>query len=450
MLAVTKTWSKRVFWPLLPVAALAARETFAQPLERPADTPEHRFATAGADTSESAADPDGSGWLELKIEFDDSVANEHWAAAAGVAQKFLNLTASEFGPDSNELAVLRVEVAAVQSRNGDFAMAEVNIQEAMEHFVEFDGRYSESMIEPYLVLGDNYRWSGDFIRAMSAYDEARTTSRRVKGPLNLGQIEIFHRMSDTAAAFRQLELARQFQAEALALVERSYEPHAPETLKAIYGYAYWLRKNDLFTVEREQYERAARIIRKHYGDESPLLVRPLRERANSYRMQGAERVLGILGLRDALEILEANPDPFLSAEVLRDLGDWEVAFSKVGTDGSEYQAAWNLLARHDDAAKLREEWFGANVMVLSGPLDRSELSTAPDAPSGNVLLRFTVDPNGLTRDVEVVESHPAGLKDEAFADQLRRSRFRPMMRDGELISTRRAYDIRFQYSVTRD
>jgi TonB family protein len=433
---------------------LAACQSLAQepdPTEIPLD-PELDAAPVGdtpePETAEPAAAPVTR--FELQIEFDDLIAMEDWAGASHLAETLLELTADEFGPDSHELAALRVKIAAVQSRNGEHNQAEANVQAAMEHFTDVDGPFAESMIEPYVVLGDNYYTAGDFVSAMSAYGEARTVSRRVNGLLNAGQIEIIDRMSDTAASLGQFVEARDLQLEALTLVERSYELHAPETLEAIYRYARWLRNNNLFTDEREQYARADRIIREYYGDESPMLVRPLRERANSYRTQGAEQGTGISGLRDALDILTLHPDadPLLAAEVWRDLGDWEVAFNKLGTDGSEYQQAWNLLARVDDTGALRDQWFSSNVIVLTGPLSRRSLSTAPDAPWGNVMLNFTVDTSGRTRDVEIVESNPPGLKDEAFARQFRLSRFRPMMRDGELISTRRTYDVKFQYTTT--
>jgi TonB family protein len=337
----------------------------------------------------------------------------------------------------------------VLSRNGDYEQAEATVQAALAHFTEANGPFAKELIEPYLVLGDSFYSAGDFVGAMSAYGEARTVSRRVDGLLNPGQIEIIDRMSDTAASLGQFTDAQNLQLESLTLIERSYDAHAPEALDAIYKYAAWLRDNNYFTIEREQYALADRTIRQYYGDASNLLVRPLRERANSFRTQGVEQGLGISGLRDAEEILAQDPDPLLSAEVLRDMGDWEVAFSKTGTDGLEYLQAWDLLAQIEETDGLRHDWFDSNVIVLTGPRSNRGLSAAPDAPWGNVILSFTVDTSGRTRDVEVTESSPPGLKDEAFARQFRLSRFRPMIRDGELISTRRTYDIQFQY-VTPD
>ena len=384
-------------------------------------------------------------WFEAQIEVDAFVDTGDWPAAANAARHLLDVARSELGEQSRQLALLQVTAASVFSRNDEFELAERTVQQALDYLTEVDGRYAASMIDPYLVLGDNYQAAGDHLAAMSAYGEARTTSRRVNGVINVGQIDIIERMSATAASLGQLNQAHSLQVEARTIVERNFEPHAPETLAAIYRYAAWLRERNLYTAEREQYSRIARIVRRQHGDEHPLLVPMLRERANSLRTQGVDDAAGIAGLREALAILAKHPDGLSEAEVLRDIGDWEAAFGRSGTDGMAYRNAWELLANVDDGARYREDWFGRNFIVLAGPLDRERLSSAGDDPEGNVLLTFIVDANGLTHDVSVASASPAGLKDEAFAEQFRNSRFRPMLIDGEPVATRRTYDVRFRY-----
>jgi TonB family protein len=61
------------------------------------------------------------------------------------------------------------------------------------------------------------------------------------------------------------------------------------------------------------------------------------------------------------------------------------------------------------------------------------LSEDPNAPSGHVLVRFDLDRDGLTSNVVIIESVPAGLMDEAVSRQVKRSRFRPQMADGEIV-----------------
>ena len=79
-------------------------------------------------------------------------------------------------------------------------------------------------------------------------------------------------------------------------------------------------------------------------------VRPLVGIGNSFRNQRIPEGQGVGALRDALALLIAqkDPDELAMAEVLRDLGDWEVAFTKVDYDGAEYRRAWQLLGDVDE------------------------------------------------------------------------------------------------------
>jgi TonB family protein len=378
---------------------------------------------------------------------DDFIGAEDFAAASALAEDLLRQTEAEFGPESEMLADTHLKVAAVESRNREFEAAEQNALRAIDIYQSVGGPYYERLIEPYVVLGDNYQANSDYVSALSSYNEARTISRRVFGLLNEGQIEIIDRMTESAMGLNQFEEAANMQREALTLVERTHEPQSPEALEAVYKYAAWLRRNNQFTSERMQYARADRIIREHYGDESLLLVRPLRERANSWRVQGYEENIGISGLRNALELLENHPEPLMTAEVYRDLGDWDVAFSKLASDGSAYLVAWDLLGEIENGDEIREEWFEPMTPVIRAPLSLRGLTMDPNAPTGNVIVRFTVDTTGRTSDIVIVESNPPGLKDDAVTRQIRQSRFRPMIRDGQLIRARRAYNIEFHYEV---
>src|SRR5690606_38581463 len=146
---------------------------------------------------------------------------------------------------------------------------------------------------------------------------------------------------------------------------------------------------------------AMRLIRDLHGKESLLLVRPLREIANSYRKQRLPENQGISSLRSALELLDAHggENALLRAEGLRDIGDWDVAFSKVEPDLSVYRTAGQLLGALENGADLRREWFGELHTVFDEPISQRGLSRAPEAVRGHVIVAFDVDRYGRTSDV---------------------------------------------------
>jgi TonB family protein len=218
-------------------------------------------------------------------------------------------------------------------------------------------------------------------------------------------------------------------------------------MDARYNYALWLRNHSLFEEEIQLYYQIERVIRQHY-DEDPLMqVRVLRERANSFRASNTNDASGLSGLHDALDLLTDMNDasPLLLAEVLTAIGDWNVEFGRAGATGAEYARAWQLLGLVDDGEELRQRWFGDLHEVDISSLSRRGISVNPEDPEGFVVVYFTVDTMGRTRDLEITESEPPGFKDAAVIRLMRDARFRPRIIDGEVVPSRRAYRFEFRY-----
>ncbi len=378
--------------------------------------------------------------LEAQIAFHELVTSERYEQALPVGERLVDLTAAEFGEQSVEAAQALVALAEIQSRAGQYDTAERNFLASIEMLGDEDGMFSERLVDPLIGLATNYRDAGDHLAAIGVYNEARALNRRVFGLFNEGQIDILDRMSETMIDMNLFEEAHEQQVKALSLVERNQGTDSPELLPAIYKYAHWLRLRGWYAAERGQYQRAINIVKEHFGEESPELVIPLRETANSFRDQRFGDGRGEGSLKRALSILEAqeNIDKLAIAETLRDLGDWNVAFSKTRMDGAEYTRAWELLGDVESGEALRTEWFEQSDYVLFEQPNLRGLvneNSEPGAKPGFVLLVFDINERGRSENVVVVESSPPGLKDDAVTRAVRQSRFRPGIRNGEIVRT---------------
>ncbi len=351
-------------------------------------------------------------------------------------QQRIDSTTQQFGKNSLPTAEAYSDLADAQRHAGQHEQAAQNYMAAVEIYRAIDGPFTPLAIPLLLNLGDNYREAHEGQNAVTAYTEARTVNRRIYGLLNEAQLPMLDRLSATLLELNQPVEAEAQQLEALRLVERTWPPESEEALAAVYKYAAWLRDRGLFQFERDQYERARRIIEEHYGKKDVRLVTPLLGTGNSFRNQRTPEGQGIGALEEALEILVAQPtkDQLAIATALRDLGDWHVAFDRIGYSGAEYRRAWQLLGEVQGGDGLRHEWFAGPVFVLREPIVIRGLSEDPNAPSGHVLVRFDLDRDGLTSNVAIIESEPAGLMDEPVLRQVKRSRFRPQMADGEVVS----------------
>lgn len=374
--------------------------------------------------------------FEAQIEMQRFIAEGSYAQAAAVGETMLQLTELEFGSGSNESARANYALAEAQRRAEQFDAAETSYLRSIEIYRDNDGPFGESLIEPTIGLGDNYHDAGQYLNAVSAYNEARTIERRVNGLLSEGQLPLFDKMTETFDAMGMATEAREQQLSALMLIERNYPPTSVEVLEAIYRYARWLRSVYQFTEARVQYDRAIRIIRDSHGKESPLLVTPYREIGNSFREQGFEDNRGISALSTALEILEEQPavDAMILGRTLLDIGDWRTAFGTVSSGGDEYLRCWETIGALEDPESVRSQWFESRrpVFVLTRYISDRGLSREPDALRGNVIVRFDIDAGGRPQNVAVVESNPSGFKDASAIRAISQSRFRPHIIDGQL------------------
>ena len=423
----------------------------AQPADQEGAVDQPLNASDSAPVETASSSPEVAARFETDLQFTRLVAEERFDEALPIGVTLIQLTEQEFGKNSVQTAQAYTQFAQAQRRAGEYELAAESYLQSIEIYRAVDGAFSPLIIAPLTSLGDSYQEGGEYLNAASAYSEARSVNRRAFGLLNEDQIPLLDRMAQSMLALNQPVEADQQQLEALRLVERNWPVGSKEALAGIYKYASWLRDNGRYQEERGQYARALRIIRERFGKDDPQQVMALIGIGNSFRNQRIPEGQGVSALRDALALLLAQNDrnELAIAEVLRDLGDWEVAFNKVGYDGAEYRRAWQLLGDVDNGESLRDSWFTGPAYVLREPISQRSLSQEQDAPAGHVLVKFDLDSSGRSANVVVVESDPPGLKDESVLRHVRRSRFRPQMANGELVPGEELA-LQFNYRYTPD
>ena len=368
------------------------------------------------------------------------------AVVAG--EKLVASNVAEFGQKSFQTAEAYTSLADALRQKKEHERAAENYLAAVEIYRSIEGPFTPLVIGPLTSLGDNYHEAEDDVNAVAAYTEARTVSRRVYGLHNEDQIELLDRMSRSFLDLNQLSEAEAQQVEALRLVQRGNPPGSDAVLEGIYKYAEWLGDRLYFQLQRDQYARALRMIRQMHGERDVRQVKALLGMGNTYRKERNPASMGISALQEALALLLEQPqrDSAATALALRDIGDWSVAFGKTGYSGTEYQRAWQMLGSAPNGEQLRREWFSGANYVLYEPISPRGLSTAPEAQSGYVTVRFDIDTAGNSENVTLVDSDPVGLKDEAVLRHIRRSRFRPLVSNGEVVASQNmAIRVTFRY-----
>ena len=117
------------------------------------------------------------------------------------------------------------------------------------------------------------------------------------------------------------------------------------------------------------------------------------------------------------------------------------------TQQSRQQAAANAPAAGGDAAGADGgSAAGATTaaVLVKGSAARYPTAAMRARQEGWVVVSFTVDPDGKTSDVKVVESQPRHVFDRAAIDAVERYRFNPAMKSGVAVSSVKQQRIEFK------
>lgn len=418
----------------------------------------------------AAAPSHAENWLDLRTEMETLARAGDFPAAAALGDALLTEARDRFGESSEELAQSQILLGSVYALNGEPLRSEASILEAIEIYERIEETPSARLIGPYVALGETYHVTGRYERALAAYEQARDLSRRAYGLLNEGQAEILDRMAQSALAMGDFDLASDWQYENVTIAARAHGNDSQAHLDAFFRYADWLRSVGARGAELQAYFDIDGVIDRYFDDDPRRLIRLLRTRAAArldILAPRATRLDGRTGagfsvynrstfiamtapfdLNRALRLLRKldEPDPLLHAALLRDLGDWSVAFGHSRQIHRAYAAAWEMLGGVEGGEALRQEWFSDVTMVYQAPL----LSPIPvagsgDAPTGRVDLSFTIDASGRARNVRVVSADPPGLVENAAIRQIASSTFRPRMIDGEPADSRAEFSWAFPF-----
>ncbi len=104
-----------------------------------------------------------------------------------------------------------------------------------------------------------------------------------------------------------------------------------------------------------------------------------------------------------------------------------------GADPKELAAIQQLQSAPKGAGAVDTAALAANLKRTRSPAPDYPESALSQKIAGSVLVQFTVDVNGETKDIRVLEANPPGVFDRAATNAIRRWRYAPMIVNGTAV-----------------
>ena len=106
-----------------------------------------------------------------------------------LAKQLVELSIHSYGYESRQTAHALTDLGELQTSNGDYHAAILNLAAAIGIIERIDNRLSISLVSPLRALGEAHRLSGSPDLAISSWDRAVHVSHVNLGPHNYDQVE---------------------------------------------------------------------------------------------------------------------------------------------------------------------------------------------------------------------------------------------------------------------
>jgi tetratricopeptide (TPR) repeat protein len=299
-----------------------------------------------------------------------------YATALPLAQELTQLI-EQADPLSKDLPTAYNNLGVAQFRTGELEAAERSFLRALELLEATQGIASRKMISPLAGLGAVYAAQGQHARAADILQRALAISRRADGLFNAGQLDILDALVRSYEAIGLVEGVERELRYGLQIAQQQYGYDDPRCLPAMTRLAQWYERTNRYVSARSLWLRSVEIAGSEGSGRNAATVNGLLGIARTVRLQfvrdpeslQAELVLdpltgqpdpfanrmnigpvrldraGEAAARQALEILDATPDPpkALMVRTLMELGDWYITAHDPASALPYYQRAWPLI-----------------------------------------------------------------------------------------------------------
>ncbi len=376
--------------------------------------------------------------------------------------------------------------SAVFAQTGAEALSEWRAVEeqrlaAIDDEIADNGPFSPALFDMYFSLATHYREDGDHRSAAEALEQALHIQRVTHGLFSLEQAAVSRELRASSFATGDFERVIQLETQLVRIARENPNDERSAVILAdtadqqmdVYGRYLagelppqlsitfsngvdnrprmdpnrFLGLSNLYAARRNYYEAIDVLVNAGLGTD-PRVVEIERKVIQSYFVEATSggirpgRREGLFGLgRDSynrmlLYAVEAN-DFTVAAEAMIGLADWHLLFQRFGSALDMYAEAHRALVELGVSQQVLDEIFSPEVPIALPAFNPNPLATETDAtdePAAeflNVRMKLSRYGRSRARFIETTAQEADKHVEKRLRRFITRSRFRPMLVDGE-------------------
>ena len=392
--------------------------------------------------------------------YDQAIEGELFNEAADASKLYISALLQEPDFDRKEWGMALARLGQAQHYAGEFDAAIENYVLAVEVIESETNRLDPLLIEPLHGLGRALERSGDYRVAVTSYKRLLHVQQVNLGLYTLEQGQALSELSEVYFRLGDYQRANASQQSYASIHISNYPGDNLQQLPALYSRADMQYKTGHLIDAQLSYRRIISMIERADGSQSLYLLPAIYRLADL--LQNNRIKDGIEGsyvarrfLRRAVYIAEHHDGAsnLERADALIAMGDYlnlRTGDRRAAT--RKYVAAWQQLSADDSLGEESDARFGSPIQLNDPPstttpamrqlLESSQ--TNLDDRSARLTVRYDIDAEGHTRNIELIEGDTTGYWDSIIVDHVDRFVFRPAFIDGKPAEiSDRLYEIRY-------
>lgn len=369
------------------------------------------------------------------------------------AKEVVALSREIFGENNYRLITPLNNLGSTYYMVGEYELAQEIFKECIQLIELNRNIISPELSSPLYGIALTLNQFGQYDDAIKVLERALRINHVNNGLYNLDQIKIHDSLTESYIGIKDVEKANHHQSFQVFISKKYFGIDNPQVDESLDKLSNWYKRTGQVYSEREIHKELLNRQESRMDGDVVTLIETYKNLSFSHRREGIDIFQSVNPLKEAIEVIDLmeNPNLNLKFEVLLDLGDTYISFGRIQSAKKAYLECWMLINENQALRETIEDRFSQPVRVRnvripkSYPLPPIGEEIGETIP-GSISLRYDVDLNGQTINIEVIESTPEDIIDREAIKAINRVVYRPRYINAEPQLTE-GLNIRHEYNV---